>query len=101
MTREHTEVDKGVKKRLTRKTQRQTKEHTEAYKRRHRGSKGMTQRQIWGKSVADKGDITTIEGLHNQEIKRAFNTRSPEIGEVSSRGFNRLDYVLVASRERA
>ena len=57
----------------------------------------MTQRQIRGQSVADKGDITTIEGLHNQEIKRAFNTRSPKIGEVSSRGFIRLIGLRIGS----
>ena len=63
----HIEVDKKAHR--DRQTNRQTREHAEAYKTRHKGSQGRTQRQI-------KVKIKTRALIHG----------GPEIGEVSSRG---------------
>ena len=60
----HIEVDKKAHR--DRQTDRQTREHAEAYKTRRKGSQGRTQRQI--------------------KVKRALIHGCPEIGEVSSRG---------------
>ena len=80
MTWEHTEVDKGAHRGRQgsievehAETDRQTREHAEAYERRQRGSQGMTQRQIRGQSVADKGRHSQV-AIHNNN-SRAFNTR--------------------------
>ena len=96
-TREHTEVDKGAHRGRQgsievehAETDRQTREHAEAYERRQRGSQGMTQRQIRGQSVADKGRHSPV-AIHNSNSSasksRAFNTRRSG-GRRGSRGLN-------------
>ena len=48
-----------------RQADRQTREHAEAYEKRYRSSRGRTQRQISGQSVADKGRHSQVAIQNN------------------------------------